>query len=254
MVSAAIKDLMDNYQLDLLYTDGGVPFGNEVGGSMIAHLYNTDAAGPRRPVAGRLYLQAGVRRACGSRPGTRRDALICPEPWQTDTSIGDWYYNQDWKYPRADWVIRIAGRHREQERQPAVQRGAASGRLVWTPEVEKMLGEMAAWTAVNGKAIYGTRPWATFGEGPVQVKGGNFHEDFAYRPEDIRFTTKGEKTLYAFGWLAQRGPGVGARVRQVVQHRRQCHRGRKPAGRQRQAHVDADGRRPDGDPSRRQRT
>ena len=26
-----IKDLVDNYQPDLLYTDGGVPFGNEVG-------------------------------------------------------------------------------------------------------------------------------------------------------------------------------------------------------------------------------
>jgi alpha-L-fucosidase len=33
-----IKELVDNYHPDLLYTDGGVPFGNEVGRSMIAHL------------------------------------------------------------------------------------------------------------------------------------------------------------------------------------------------------------------------
>jgi alpha-L-fucosidase len=69
------------------------------------------------------------------------------------------------------------------------------------PEVEQMLEELAGWTAVNGEAIYGTRPWRRYGEGPVQVKGGHFKEDFAYTAKDIRFTTKGE-TLYAiaFGW------------------------------------------------------
>jgi alpha-L-fucosidase len=39
-----IKELVDNYHPDLLYSDGGVPFGNQVGLSMIAHLYNQDAA------------------------------------------------------------------------------------------------------------------------------------------------------------------------------------------------------------------
>ena len=39
-----IKELVDNYHPDLLYTDGGVPFGNDVGYSMIAHLYNDSAA------------------------------------------------------------------------------------------------------------------------------------------------------------------------------------------------------------------
>ena len=62
-----IKDLVDNYQPDLLYTDGGVPFGNEVGRSLIAHLYNADAAAPRRQAGGGLHLQAGVRGHAGSR-------------------------------------------------------------------------------------------------------------------------------------------------------------------------------------------
>ena len=35
-----IKELVDNYHPDLLYSDGGVPFGNQAGLSMIAHLYN----------------------------------------------------------------------------------------------------------------------------------------------------------------------------------------------------------------------
>ena len=32
-------------------------------------------------------------------------AGINPTPWQTDTSIGDWFYNRNWKYRNAGWVI-----------------------------------------------------------------------------------------------------------------------------------------------------
>ncbi|MCY3022071.1 MAG: DUF5010 C-terminal domain-containing protein, partial [Planctomycetota bacterium] len=69
------------------------------------------------------------------------------------------------------------------------------------PEVEQMLEQMAAWSAINGEAIYETRPWLVYGEGAVKAKGGHFKEDFAYTCKDIRFTTKGE-TLYAIalGW------------------------------------------------------
>jgi len=39
-----IKDLVDRYHPDLLYSDGGVVFGNEVGLSQIANLYNVSLA------------------------------------------------------------------------------------------------------------------------------------------------------------------------------------------------------------------
>ena len=69
------------------------------------------------------------------------------------------------------------------------------------PEVETMLHQLAEWTAVNGEAIYGTRPWLVYGEGEVKAKGGAFKENFRYTAKDIRFMTKG-KTLYAvaLGW------------------------------------------------------
>jgi alpha-L-fucosidase len=66
----------------------------------------------------------------------------------------------------------------------------------------KILAEMAAWMPINGEAIFGTRPWKVFGEGPHGVKGGGFNEGrLKYTAEDIRFTTRG-KTLYALalGW------------------------------------------------------
>ena len=56
---------------------------------------------------------------------------------------------------------------------------------------------------MNGEAIYGTRPWTIYGEGPTKSAAGSFHDtDTAgYTAEDFRFTTKGD-TLYAIelGW------------------------------------------------------
>ena len=67
-------------------------------------------------------------------------------------------------------------------------------------EVQQVLLEVGAWLNVNGEAIYGTRPWRIYGEGPTKVAAGSFHDtDTAnYKPEDFRFTTKGD-VLYAIG-------------------------------------------------------
>ncbi len=191
-----IKELVDNYHPDLLYTDGGVPFGNVVGLSLVAHLYNSNAA--------RHHRKADVIYTCKQKSGGRwvedleRGVLpgINPNPWQTDTSIGDWFYNKNWKFRPVSWTIHML-----------VDIVSKNGNLLLNvvqrpdgsldPEVEQMLAELARWTAVNGEGIYGTRPWLVYGEGPVQAKGGHFKEDFAYTARDIRFTTKG-KTLYAF--------------------------------------------------------
>jgi alpha-L-fucosidase len=51
---------------------------------------------------------------------------------------------------------------------------------------------------INGEGIYGTRPWKTFGEGPLEMKDGRQGENRKdFSQEDIRFTTKGG-VLYAF--------------------------------------------------------
>lgn len=191
-----IRDLVDSYKPDLLYTDGGVPFGNEVGRAMIAHLYNSDPArvGTRtqvvynckQPSEGRWVddLERGVM------PG------ILPNPWQCDTSIGDWYYSAGWQYRGIAWTIHML-----------LDIVSKNGNLLLNvvqrpdgsldPEVETLLEQMADWMAANGEGIYGTRPWVTFGEGAVRAKGGHFGEDYVYSSADIRFTWK-RGVLYAF--------------------------------------------------------
>ena len=102
-----IKELVDNYHPDLLYTDGGVPFGNEVGASLIAHFYNSDAA--------RHGGKVDVVYTCKQRSEGRwvedleRGVMpkINPDPWQTDTSIGDWFYNKNWKFRPVSWTIHM---------------------------------------------------------------------------------------------------------------------------------------------------
>ena len=196
----SIKELVDNYQPDLLYTDGGVPFGNDVGLSMIAHLYNSDAArhGGKPEVVYNCKQKSEGRWIEDLERGIM--PAIDPNPWQTDTSIGDWYYNRNWKFRPVSWVIHML-----------VDNVSKNGNLLLNvvqrpdgsldPEVEQMLEQLARWNAIHGEAIFGSRPWLVYGESAVKVRGGAFNEDFKYNSKEIRFTTKGP-ALYAIalGW------------------------------------------------------
>lgn len=61
---------------------------------------------------------------------------------------------------------------------------------------EEALLEVGEWLRSNGQAIFGSRPWETFGEGPTNVVEtdhelgpGHFNEsELAYTEEDFRFT------------------------------------------------------------------
>ena len=197
-----IKELVDGYHPDLLYSDGGVVFGTEhiVGLSMIAHLYNENAARN----GGKCEAIYNCKQKSEGRwvEDLERGIMpkIEPNPWQTDTSIGDWFYNKNWKFRPVSWVIHML-----------VDNVSKNGNLLLNvvqrpdgtldPEVETMLEDLAKWNAIHGEAIFGSRPWLVYGEGAVRTKGGHFKEDFKYSAKDIRFTTKGG-TLYALalGW------------------------------------------------------
>ena len=195
---SSIKELIDNYHPDLLYSDGAMPF-EDIGRNMIAHYYNQDITRNN----GKLNVVYTCKQISGGKwvedveRGVKDTAS--QYPWQTDTSIGDWYYRTGQKYKSANEVIQML-----------VDIVSKNGNLlinvVQTPEGDlepdmlQILNGIGEWTAANGEGMYGSRPWKTFGEksGEAQaVKPGRFNENYKFNSKDIRFTTK-DGFLYAF--------------------------------------------------------
>ncbi len=197
-----IKDLVDSYQPDLLYSDGSLPFGAH-GRELLAHFYNSNMqqnSGQLEAVYNCKKVEDGGQYADGMCVrDMERGVLdgISPEPWQTDTCVGDWYYKKDIVYKTPTTVVQML-----------VDIVSKNGNLLLNFPVradgtldaqeEDILASLAEWTAVNGEAIYATRPWHVYGEGTQGPSGAMFNEGkLTYTSEDIRFTTKGG-TLYAF--------------------------------------------------------
>jgi alpha-L-fucosidase len=204
-----IKDLVDKYQPDLLYTDGDI-FYEEYGLAIVANLYNVDA----KRHGGRCEAVYNSKLPSDCETGTcvldwERGVAggIPANPWQTDTCVGDWHYNREatYKSPKyvIDMLVDIVSRNGNLLLNFPLPN---SGELDYEELV--ILEEITKWMSINSEGIYGTRPWKTFGDGPVATMptsgaGTRFNESDRKEltAEEVRFTTKGD-TLYAFimGW------------------------------------------------------
>jgi alpha-L-fucosidase len=207
------QELIDKYQPDLLYFDDTeLPLG-QAGLDIAAHFYNANLRAHRTLEA--VLTSKGLK---PDHEGTMvldiergRADRVLPLPWQTDTCIGDWHYRratlEEHRYKSAEAIIAML-----------VDIVSKNGNLLLNiplrgdgtidEDERQVLDGLAQWMTTNGEAIYRTRPFTVFGEGPPDVRGAaNFNENAArpYTAEDIRFTTKGD-TLYAF---ALRWPADG---------------------------------------------
>ncbi len=134
--------------------------------------------------------------------------------WQTDTSVSktSWGYVTNHQYKTVNSLIDDLIDIVSKNGCMLLNIGPKPDGTI--PQAEqKMLLEMGAWLKLNGEAVYATRPWRQYGEGPTQVEDGTMSNDAEKRRRDfgvgdLRFTTKG-KTLYVIGleW-----PGDGAVV------------------------------------------
>jgi alpha-L-fucosidase len=203
-----MKDLLDNYQPDLLYTDGALPF-EEYGLNLVAHHYNANA----KRNGGKTQAVYTSKREQDTEKGiatfdVERGLVdkIWPRPWQTDTCIGNWHYKRGQQYKSAktvvDLLVDIVSRNGNLMLNFPLP---ASGEL----DVQELnvLSGITQWMGVNSEAIHATRPWKIFGESPAveapaaQTASFNERNRKDLTAADVRFTTKGD-TLYAFvmGW------------------------------------------------------
>lgn len=126
-------------------------------------------------------------------------ADLRPFFWQTDTSISknSWGYVGNQDYKTAGSIIGDLVDIVSKNGALLLNIGPRPDGTIPEPE-EEILLEIGRWLALNGEAIYGTRPWKVFGEGPTQVLSGGFTDTKrkAFTAQDVRFTTKGD-VLYA---------------------------------------------------------
>ena len=202
-----VKDMIDRYHPDLLYSDSPLPYPDEVGRQLLAHYYNDNALRH----AGKLEAIYNCKQEAQGRwvQDLERGVMegIHPEPWQTDTCVGGWYYDEKvlehHGYKTPAQVIHML-----------CDIVSKNGNLLlnFPPRPDgtfdhdelNILDAMAAWISVNGEAIYGTRPWKVFGEGPTKLgKGwhGGLSDTGNYTSSDIRFTqSKDGRVLYAIAF------------------------------------------------------
>lgn len=134
-------------------------------------------------------------------------AGIRPQYWQTDTSVSNksWGYIQNDTFKSPQFIVHQLADVVSKNGNLLMNIGPRSDGTI-PDEVQQVLRDVGSWLKVNGDAIYGTRPWKIYGEGPTQVSEGAFHDTDTrpYTPEDYRFTTK-DGVLYAIelGWPAQ---------------------------------------------------
>jgi alpha-L-fucosidase len=216
-----VQDLIDRYSPDLLYFDDncdwdfdkGSPSGRELNvwlgmpeltPHIMAYYYNANL----HRNAGKLDAVFNIKNVPRAVLSTlvrdfemsQADAME-PDPWQTDACIGWWHYSR-WVYDN----------HRYRTAQSMVHLlvdvVSKNGNLLLNiplpghgrPDDDEcsFLDRFGSWMAVNGEAIYATRPWKVYGEGPAMGRRGSLYGGStpSFTAADIRFTTKAE-TLYA---------------------------------------------------------
>lgn len=205
-------DLINKYRPDLIYFDDtALPLWpvSDAGTKIAAHFYNSNNKWHGTNDDGVLFgkILSADQRKCMAWDIERGSANeIQPQPWQTDTCIGSWHYEQSifdhHGYKSAKTVV-----------QTLVDVVSKNGNLLLsvplkgdgTPDSDEIavVEGIAKWMEVNKEAIHGTRPWKIYGEGPQMASakpltGQGFNEGRGkpFTAQDVRFTTKGE-TLYA---------------------------------------------------------
>jgi alpha-L-fucosidase len=203
---AKIKEVVVRHEPDLLWFDNRMQILSEKVRMEMAAFYYNQAHAAKRPVV-LTYKQPDLQEGTATIDLERsRMPKIYPEPWLTDTSLSSssWSYAEGIQYYTANRLI-----------DDLVDIVSKNGCLLLNvaprpdgtipEEQQEILRGIGAWLKINGEAIYTTRPWEQFGEGPTKTPEGHLadYKFDGFGDNDVRFTqSKDGKTLYiiSLGW------------------------------------------------------
>ena len=212
-------DLINTYQPDLVYFDDtALPLWpvSDAGLRIAAHFYNRNMKlhqGRLEAVMFAKVLDAQQRQCMVWDIERGQSNRIEPQPWQTDTCLGDWHYKraifEQHGYKTTKTVIHTLADVVSKNGNLLLNVPVRGDGTIDSDELAIVEG-IARWMDVNRECIFGTRPWKVCGEGPalenavpITAQGFNEGKGKPFSAEDIRFTTKGG-VLYAIvlGWPA----------------------------------------------------
>jgi len=209
------RDVIDQHDPDLLYFDNSLlPLG-WAGMNIGAYFYNHNLAkrgGKLEAVLNGKDVPDRIAKALVADYERGLTSGIMPYPWQSETCIGDWHYKRSlfdapgqyggYLSPRdvIHWLIDTVSKNGTFILNiPGRPDGTIDSKEI------AVIDGITAWMEANSEAIYETRPWKIYGEGPNMVKSGKFQGDSVSKlgAKDIRFTrNKANTVVYAIalGW------------------------------------------------------
>jgi alpha-L-fucosidase len=222
-----IMDLVNTYHPDLLYFDDtALPLWpvSDAGLKIAANFYNRNMqehGGRLEAVLFDKILTEDERHTQVWDIERGQSNRIEPQPWQTDTCIGDWHYKrsiyEQHGYKSARTVIQNLADIVSKNGNLLLNIPLRGDGTLDDDELEVVEG-IAAWMDVNRECIFGTRPWSICGEGPalenaapITAQGFNEGKGRPFTGKDVRFTTKGAD-LYAIllAWPSDGGAMIKA--------------------------------------------
>lgn len=198
-------EVIDKYSPDLMWFDFGLEMLPESAiQDYLAYYYNHAVKNGKQVVV--TYKDHDLPPGVGVVDLERgRMEKLTYHNWLTDTSIGwrSWGYIDGESFKDANVLIDVLVDIVSKDGCMLLSVGPRADGSI-PEEAQKYLLDIGEWLKINGEAIYGTRPWVVYGEGPTKMEaGGGFNEDpdRQYTGEDIRYTVKGD-ALYAIalGW------------------------------------------------------
>lgn len=199
---AALKEVIDKYSPDILWFDAWLDIIPEEYLYKFASYYIKEAKKKGKEIAicrkqADLPLNVSIENLEKSRKQN-----IEPRLWMTDETIStnSWSYTQDMELKKAKDLIDVLVDVVSKNGVLLLNVSPRADGII-PAEQKDILLSIGEWLKVNGEAIYETRPWYMYGEGPTTQPEGDFanHKEFLkvkYSWKDVRYTTKGQ-TIYA---------------------------------------------------------